>query len=141
MPTTRSLVFSFFRLPTTITRPIYNNPIEKYFRHGSSFDTLSTYRTMFSQSSVLQFYTDGSYHTNSHYDITMGLVWVQTHPSSPRLAFQASTSKWPSAYKSELMAVLSAIVVCPSGCCVDIFTDCQSIINKSQELANFRYTN
>ena len=70
--TTRSLSFSFFisisisnfhhfvsldnslyRLPKTFTRPLYNNPIEKYFRHGSSFDTLSTYRTMFSQSSIL----------------------------------------------------------------------------------------
>src|SRR5687768_5250638 len=39
------------------------------------------------------------------------------------------------------MAVLTAIVICLSGCCVNIFTDCQSIINKSQELANFRYTN
>ena len=158
--TTRSLSFSFFisisisnfhhfvsldnslyRLPRTFTRPLYNNPIEKYFRHGSSFDTLSTYRTMFSQSSILQFYTDGSYRTNSHYDVTMGFAWIQTSSSSPRLAFQAFTSKWPSAYKSELMAVLAAIVVCPADCEVDIFTDCQSIVNTSQEIANFRYAN
>jgi len=158
--TTRSLSFSFFifisissfhhfvsldnslyRLPKTFTRPLYNSPIEKYFRHGSSFDTLSTYRTMFSQSSILQFYTDGSYRTNSHHDVTMGFAWIQTCPSSPRLAFQASTSKWPSAYKSELMAVLAAIVVCPADCEVDIFTDCQSIVNTSQEIANFRYAN
>src|SRR5688572_8432641 len=39
------------------------------------------------------------------------------------------------------MAVLTAIVVCPSGCQVDIFTDCQNIINKFQDVANFRYTN
>src|SRR5207248_9798707 len=115
--------------------------IEKYFRHGLAFDTLSTYRTMFSQSSILHFYTDGSYRTNSHYDVTMGFAWIQTYPCSPRLAFQASTSKWPSAYKSELMAVLAAIVVCPSGCDIDIFTDCQSIVNISQAIANFRYAN
>ena len=71
----------------------------------------------------------------------MGFAWIQTCSSSPRLAFQASTSKWPSAYKSELMAVLAAIVVCPADCEVDIFTDCQSIVNTSQEIANFRYAN
>jgi ribonuclease HI len=71
----------------------------------------------------------------------MGFAWIQTHPSSPRLTFQASSSKWPSAYKTELMAVLTAIIVCPSNCQVDIFTDCQSLINKFQEIANYRYTN
>jgi ribonuclease HI len=71
----------------------------------------------------------------------MGFAWIQTNPASQQLAFQASTTKWPSAYKAELMAVLTAIIVCPYGCDVDIFTDCQTIINKSQEIANHRYAN
>jgi ribonuclease HI len=96
---------------------------------------------MFSQSSFLQFYTDGSFTTNTHHDTTMGFAWIQTNPASQNLAFQASTTKWPSAYKAELMAVLSAIIICPHGCIVDIFTDCQTIINKSQEIANHRYAN
>src|ERR1044071_8136057 len=45
-----SLDNSLYRLPNVITRPTYNNPIDKLIRHGPSFDTLSTYRTMFSQS-------------------------------------------------------------------------------------------
>lgn len=159
-PTTRTLIFSFFisvsisnfhhfvsldnslySLPNTLTQPSYTNPLNKFIRHGPSFDTLSSYRTILSQSSLLQFHTDGSYITNSHYDVKMGFAWIQTNPSSPQLTFQASSSKWPSAYKTEILAVLSAIMICPQNCHVDIFTDCQSIINKSQEIANHRYIN
>src|ERR1051325_11771167 len=66
----------------------------------------------------------------------MGIEWVQVSNDSVLHTFQAQTKYWPCSFKSELTAILSALVTTPRNCTVNIYTDSQSVISKYQNLLN-----
>ena len=64
----------------------------------------------------------------------MGIGWAQIHNNSVTHNFSAQITNWPSSYKAELFAILSAISTLPRNSTVDIYTDSQSIISKFTNL-------
>jgi ribonuclease HI len=66
----------------------------------------------------------------------MGIGWVQVVDNISTNSFSSQIKYWPSSYKTELLAVLSAICTAPRNCKIDIFTDSQSIISKFHKLTH-----
>ena len=60
----------------------------------------------------------------------MRISWVQINNNQVIQTFAAQIKTWPSSYKAELIAVLSAISTAPKNCNIQIFTDSQSVISK-----------
>ena len=60
----------------------------------------------------------------------MRISWVQIHNIQVVQTFAAQIKTWPSSYKAELIAILSAINTTPKNCNIQIFTDSQSVISK-----------
>ena len=69
----------------------------------------------------------------------MGIGWVQILNNQVLYQFSASIKLWPSSYKAELMAILSAITTVSCDSQVHIFTDSQSIISKYQTLITLNH--
>ena len=69
----------------------------------------------------------------------MGIGWAQIHNNSVTHNFSAQITNWPSSYKAELFAILSAISTLPRNSTVDIYTDSQSIISKYNKLIQSPY--
>ena len=65
---------------------------------------------------------------------SMGIGWIQTNNESIIHSFAAQIKYWPTSYKAELLAILSAISTAPRNCKINIFTDSQSVISKYQKL-------
>jgi len=53
----------------------------------------------------------------------MGIGWVQVENNIITNSFAAQIQYWPSSYKTELLAILSAISTAPCNCKIDIYTD------------------
>src|SRR5947208_10481734 len=78
--------------------------------------------------SSLSFYTDGSLVNAASSEARMGTAFILTDPVDLNLQLAVSTTTWPSAYKAELLAVLLSLLVAPNNCCVNLYSDCESII-------------
>ena len=63
----------------------------------------------------------------------MSFGLIQTHPSSPQVKLSATIDNWPLSLRSELAAILSALLISPKQCDVTIFTDSESIIKHYNE--------
>src|SRR5260364_315592 len=66
----------------------------------------------------------------------MGIGWIQLHNQNILHTFQSQIKFWPCSYKTELVAILSAISTAPRNCSIQIFTDSQSVISKYNNLTN-----
>src|SRR5690242_6881503 len=64
----------------------------------------------------------------------MGIGWVQTANDIVLHDYSATIQLWPSSYKAELLAILSAICTCPRNSNITIYTDSQSVISKFNKL-------
>jgi ribonuclease HI len=64
----------------------------------------------------------------------MGIGWVQVDNNQVIQSFSAQILNWPTSYKAELLAILSAISTLPRNSTIDIFTDSQSVISKYNKL-------
>ena len=80
------------------------------------------------------FYTDGSVIDIGTNQCSMGIGWVQIHSDQIIHKFTAQLQNWPSSYKAELLAILSAISTVPRNSTINIFTDSQSVISKYNKL-------
>ena len=121
-------------LPPTPNILIYNNPIFELFDSNSSSFELNTIATSNFNSTNLTFYTDGSVRNLMTNHCSMGIGWVQVENNIITNSFAAQIQYWPSSYKTELLAILSAISTAPRNCKIDIYTDSQSVIYKYQKL-------
>src|ERR1043165_5694502 len=70
----------------------------------------------------------------------MGIGWVQVTNNFVLHTFQAQAKLWPCSFKSELTAILLALITAPRNCTVNIYTNSQSVISKYQNLSNFSTT-
>ena len=74
------------------------------------------------------FYTDGSMITKPTGETKMGMAWIQATGPTPRSHFLAGITDWPSAYKAESAAILTAILTVPENSKVAIYTDSSACI-------------
>jgi ribonuclease HI len=66
----------------------------------------------------------------------MGIGWAQISNNTILHTFQAQTKYWPCSFKSELTAILLALITAPRNCTIHIYTDSQSVISKYHNLSN-----
>ena len=66
----------------------------------------------------------------------MNIGWVQIHNNTITHSYSSRIRLWPSSYKAELLAILSAISTCPRHSNIHIYTDSQSIISKYNKICN-----
>src|SRR5256714_13854413 len=91
--------------------------------------------------SSLSFYTDGSLVNAASTEARMGAAFILTEPAALNLQLAVSTTTWPSAYKAELLAVLLALLVAPNNCSVNLYSDCESIIEHFDYINNGGFIN
>ncbi|PKY60373.1 hypothetical protein RhiirA4_484002 [Rhizophagus irregularis] len=77
---------------------------------------------------LLTFYTDGSVQNIGSTHSLSGYGWTQVQPFTPKVTFKGSTVFFPSSTKSETMGILTAIIVSPYYCNLNIYTDSASCI-------------
>ena len=71
----------------------------------------------------------------------MGISWAQIHNNTVVHNFSAQIINWPSSYKAELFAILSAISTLPRNSSANIYTDSQSVITKYNKLiSNYHFS-
>ena len=87
-------------------------------------------------STHLDFYTDGSVFDLSKESVNMGFSFIQTNNNSPYVEFQASIENWPSSSRTELAAIVAALLVSPKFSFINIFTDSDTIINQFNNTKN-----
>ena len=121
-------------IPPTPNILIYNNPVFEIFNSNNLSYYLNNIAISNSNSTNLTFYTDGSVQNLMTNQCSMGIGWIQVENNSITNSFAAQVQYWPSSYKMELLAVLSAISTAPRNCKVDIYTDSQFVISKYQKL-------
>jgi ribonuclease HI len=77
---------------------------------------------------LLTFYTDGSVKSIGTTCCLSGYGLIKCQPNTPQVSFKGSTVFFPSSTKSEAMGILSAIIVSPHNCNLNIYTDSASCI-------------
>ena len=126
------------KTPTHIPNPpsiyIQQNPIDIIFYTNIISNELNQLAYNNIALTDLIFYTDRSVTNISTDQCQMSISWVQVHNNTIQQTFSASIQQWPSSYKAELLAILSAISTCPRNSKVDIYTDSQSIISKYNKI-------
>ena len=58
----------------------------------------------------------------------MGIGWHQSSIDAPSVEFFAAIGNFPSSTKAKTIAILTALLICPHSCTVDIFTDSAATI-------------
>jgi len=77
----------------------------------------------------IDIYTDGSLLDLGKSSCKMGIGWFIANNNTQKQQFQASIERFPSSTKAEIIAVLTALLVCPKQSNVNIFLDSLSTIN------------
>ena len=85
----------------------------------------------------MTFYTDGSLQNIGLDSIKGGAAWIETSTVTP-IQFQTSVpNEWISSFKTELIAILLALLVSCEHSKVHIYTDSKSVIDKFKHLAAY----
>jgi len=66
----------------------------------------------------------------------MNIGWIQIQNNTIIETYSSRIKLWPSSYKAELMAILSAICICPRNSNIQIYTDSLSVISKFNKITN-----
>ncbi|GET03648.1 ribonuclease H-like domain-containing protein [Rhizophagus clarus] len=97
------------------------------------YETLSS----FSLDTIIEIYTDGACNLEQRQDITMGIGWHITQPSTPLpITFSGSCKHFPSSTKAEAYAICTALLICPPRSKVNIYTDSLCCINTFHTITN-----
>ncbi|CAB5337802.1 unnamed protein product [Rhizophagus irregularis] len=117
----------------------HNNIITRYIDFSESRNDLLRIQQQLSDTSTLTFYTDGSLIDNGSESCSMSFGFAQACDLSPKVLFTSTCQHWPSSYRPESLAILTAIIiVSPINADVMIYTDSQSAIDTWLQ---FRSTN
>ena len=104
------------------------NIILQYFEHSSFRCRLLDIQQKLSSFTQLEFYTDGSLINMGTEQLSMTLGFIQTHNNAPYVKFISTIENWPLSNRTELAAIISALMVCPKFSNITIFTDSLSTI-------------
>ncbi len=109
-------------------------PIFKFVHSNNCNDQLISFIKQFHPRSSFTFYTDSSIQNVRVHDIHAGIIWMETSTICPT-QFQAAVDiYWILSTKTELLAIISAIVTVSVSSQVNIYTDSKSVINKFYHL-------
>ena len=126
-------------IPPLPSITIYLTAINDIFSSNTATNILQSIAQANTTFSEFTFYTDGSVINLGNSRCSMGIAWIQTFNDSIIHQFSAQIQYWPSSYKAELIAILSAICTCPRNSTIHIYTDSQSIISKYKALLHAKY--
>ena len=104
------------------------NPLD-IFCNFPALSDLADATSLFADKAFLSFYTNGSLLSANTEHMTMGIGWIQSSTSSPNFEFKAKILDWPSSTRAETILILSAIIIYPVNCSIEIFTDSQCCID------------
>ncbi|PKK57024.1 ribonuclease H-like protein [Rhizophagus irregularis] len=122
-------------LPITLPIPIRpHNPndylISSLITQDSIISDLKNLALMLSDFTELKFYTDGSYQSiNIDNESPIGYKWIVANHINDNIFYSGSLKFFPSSTKAETMAILTALIVCPPKCIIEIYTDSQAVID------------
>ncbi|GES74619.1 ribonuclease H-like domain-containing protein [Rhizophagus clarus] len=89
----------------------------------------------FSLDNIIEIYTDGACNLNQRQDITMGIRWHMTQPSTPSpITFSGFCKHFPSSTKAEAYTICTALLICLPRTKVNIYTDSLCCINTFQTI-------
>ena len=123
----RQIIYNLDDIPLAQHNP---NPLLRFIEHGDTRNRLLIIQQKLLSFTNLDFYTDGSLIDLGKESVQMGFSFIQTNIDSPYIEFSASIDNFPSSTKTELAAIVSALLVSPSNSIVQIFTDCDTIIQQ-----------
>jgi ribonuclease HI/endonuclease/exonuclease/phosphatase family metal-dependent hydrolase len=122
--------------PSSPTIHINQSPVLEIFNSNLASAHLNQLANNNISQNNFTFYTDGSVRNISTEQCSMGIGWIQIYNNSPIQNYSAQILNWPSSYKAELIAILSAICTCPRNSNIDIYTDSQSVTSKYSKLTS-----
>src|SRR5579871_5588494 len=108
---------------------IQNNDIIRMIEQSIIQSQLINLQHSFSHTNTLEFYTDGSLIDPNTPYVSNSFALLQTHHSAPNFTFVATIEKWPTILRSELAAIVTAILISPSNATITINTDSKSVID------------
>ena len=111
-----------------ISHSINHQLIQSTFTSSPIQNILSSHATNNHSSQSLIFYTDGSLSKFGQQDIKLSCAWIQLENENVKHSFSCSLTSFPSSTRTELMAIMTALITCPQNCLVSIYTDSQSSI-------------
>ncbi|EXX70865.1 hypothetical protein RirG_083660 [Rhizophagus irregularis DAOM 197198w] len=87
----------------------------------------------------LEFYTDGLLVRGD--DIpTMGYGWIFTTDMNANITYLGASREWASSTKAKLLAIITALIVCPPNSNITIYTDSNNCINTFNNLRSPKLT-
>ncbi|GBC13240.2 ribonuclease H-like domain-containing protein [Rhizophagus irregularis DAOM 181602=DAOM 197198] len=70
----------------------------------------------------------------------MGFGWIFTSDLSMNIKYSGSCKEWASSTKAELVAIITALIVCPPHSTINIYTDSNNCINTFNDLHSPKLT-
>ncbi|PKK62183.1 hypothetical protein RhiirC2_790735 [Rhizophagus irregularis] len=112
--------------PPSLTKSTFNNDkiIQQLINNDQIVKELQDIVRILHPLPALEFYTDGSF--NADFSINkfpMGYGWTTSNLDYINITYSGSIKFFPSATKAEVMAILTALIVCPPDCKVTIYMD------------------
>src|SRR6266498_5919216 len=83
---------------------------------------------------TVNFYTNGSLSHGGSTRMTMGIGWTIAFDNMDNLTFHVTISGNPSLTKAEIIAILTALITCPTHTIVNIYTDSQCCVDHFDRL-------
>lgn len=107
-----------------------NQLITKLISDSSIQQDLIRLATSVREFQQLSFYTDGSYNpVTLAPELPMGFGWTTSNLDSINLHFHGGCNNFPSSTKAKIMALFTALIICPLNCSVTIYLDSQAAID------------
>src|SRR6266498_769996 len=125
-----------FHLRQTLPIPIPSEFISQFIEAGQLQTQIISLQQQLSSFVDLDFYTDGSVIDIGSERCSMAFALIQTNINSPLIKFSATIEKWCSSVRTELAAVLVALLISPSHSSINIYTDCKSVIDHYNTLSS-----
>ncbi|CAB4384443.1 unnamed protein product [Rhizophagus irregularis] len=100
-----------------------NNIITRYIDFSELRNDLLRIQQQLSDTSTLTFYTDGLLIDSGSGSCLISFGFAQACDLSPKVLFTSTCQYWPSSYRPESLAILTAIIVASSHADITIYTD------------------
>jgi ribonuclease HI len=117
-----------------INNPQKDSLITKYIERTSTRNELYKIQEEFKKSKTFEFYTDGSLIEQGTINCALSCAFKQIGKNAPVRSFATELENWPSSIRSELSAIILAIITVPKNSNVTIYTDSLNSIKHIQQL-------
>jgi len=89
---------------------------------------------------TIDFYIDSSLSNSGMTHMIIGIGWTTTFRNTLNYTFHAVLSNNPSSTKVKIIAILTALIMCPVSATVNIFTDSQCCIDYFNRFKHSSFT-